>query len=177
MTMVKNIRKANAGDIDRVVEIYRLVHDAEKNGLLQIGWDPDIYPIAETAICALERGDLFVYEIDGYVVASAIINNLQDECYRSGNWNVEVNDNEVMVLHTLTVDPSEVGKGIGRDFVAFYEKYACLNDCRSLRLDTHTVNIKARRLYPRLGYKEVGTVITDFHGLRSVNLVLLEKEV
>ena len=63
-----------------------------------------------------------------------------------------------MVLHTLVVSPYCVKKGIGTKFVAFYEQYAKENNCPELRMDTNAKNLVARKLYKKLGYKEVSIV-------------------
>jgi GNAT superfamily N-acetyltransferase len=73
-------------------------------------------------------------------MASAIINRTQVPVYATGQWAFPANDDEVMVLHTLTVDPICGGRGIGRQFVAFYEDYALREGCSILRLDTNAVN-------------------------------------
>lgn len=76
------IRKANAGDIDAVSEIYEHIHTA---------------------------------------------------------------DEQVMVLHTLVIDPAAKGSGYGRAFMEFYEKYAVQSNCNYLRIDTNERNAAARR--------------------------------
>lgn len=170
------IRKATANDLACVAEIYRKIHEEERAGRCTIGWHPDVYPVESTAADALRRGDLFVFQDDnGSILASAIINREQLDSYRQAEWTPGVTDDEVMVLHTLTVDPSSSGRGIGRAFVSFYEDYARQNGCRSLRLDTQSCNERARSFYPRLGYKETAVVDTTFHGLRDIKLVLFEK--
>lgn len=95
--------------------------------------------------------------------------------YAEGQWAFPAADNEVMVLHTLTVDPDCGGRGIGRQFVAFYEDYALRESCPVLRLDTNAVNIIARRMYSSLGYREAGIVPCTFNRIPNVQLVLLEK--
>ena len=77
-----------------------------------------------------------------------------------------------MVLHALAVDPLEKGKGCGRAFVAFYEDYAKQHGCIALRMD---INTRARNLYQRLGYEEIGIVESNFNGIPNVRLVCLEK--
>ncbi len=77
-----------------------------------------------------------------------------------------------MVLHALAADPLEKGKGCGRAFVAFYEDYAKQHGCTALRMDTNT---RARNLYQRLGYEEIGIVESNFNGIPNVRLVCLEK--
>lgn len=45
-------------------------------------------------------------------------------------------------------------------------------------MDTQDRNVKARKLYAKLGYQEVDLIsVSDgFNGLKSIKLVLLEKE-
>ena len=43
-----------------------------------------------------------------------------------------------------------------------------------MRLDTNAKNVRARRMYKTLGYREIGIVDTTFNGIAGVELVLLE---
>lgn len=171
------IRKATDKDIDAVASIYSDIHIEEETGHACIGWDRNIYPTRETAEKAIDAGDLFVMEEDGKIVASAIINQRQVPCYRDARWKYDAKDNEVMVLHTLTVDPAQGKNGYGRAFVQFYEDYALAHGCHYLRMDTNERNVRARHMYARLGYEEVGIVLTVFNGIKGVNLVCLEKKI
>ena len=123
----------------------------------------------------MKRGDLFVLEDDGAVVAAAIINQIQVPEYRYAAWKHPVDDSEVMVLHTLVVDPQRKGRGYGKAFVAFYEGYAKEHHCLALRMDTNARNAGARNLYHKLGYEEIGIVSCVFNGIPGVELVCLEK--
>lgn len=169
------IRKAKISDIDKVSEIYEKIHDQEEKGQIFVGWERGVYPTRKTALDSLKRDDLFVYEDKGDILAVAIINQIQDESYYKVSWDYEVSDSEVCVLHTLVVDPAHSGKGIGREFVDYYESYARENGLYELRMDTNEKNIRARLLYKKLAYKEVAIVSTIFNGIDGVNLVLLEK--
>ncbi|MBP3414619.1 MAG: GNAT family N-acetyltransferase [Clostridia bacterium] len=169
------IRKAAADDIEAVAEIYSNIHTAEENGLVTIGWIRDVYPTAETAKQALLRGDLFVMEDNGIIVGTAIINKTQVDSYKNARWNHPAPDDKVMVLHTLVISPKASRKGYGKNFVAFYEQYACQNGCPYLRMDTNAKNTRARNMYQKLGYEEIGIVPCSFNGIDGVNLVLLEK--
>lgn len=92
-----------------------------------------------------------------------------------GNWKHPAEPTEVMVLHTLVIDPEDKGRGLGRRFVRFYEDYARQEGCKCLRLDTNSRNTSARALYKSMGYEEIGCVPCVFNGLEDVNLVLIEK--
>ena len=169
------IRLATHNDIEVVTAIYDHIHKMEAEGLVRIGWNPSVYPVRTTAEETIQRGDLFVFEQEGIIMASAIINRTQVPVYATGQWAFPAADDEVMVLHTLTVDPACGGRGIGRQFVAFYEDYALREGCPILRLDTNAVNSIARKMYPSLGYREAGIVPCIFNGIPNVQLVLFEK--
>ena len=169
------IRKAMKSDLDAVVNIYDEIHQAEEAGIISVGWTRGIYPVKETAEEALKRDDLFVIEKDGIVLGSGIINKLQVDVYKKAKWEHEAEDEKVRVLHTLTISPRAGKQGLGKEFVKFYENYALENGCSELRIDTNERNRAARKMYSKLGYKEVAIVPTVFNGIPDVNLVLLEK--
>ena len=169
------IRRAVTNDIDTVSDIYARIHTAEENGEAVIGWQRGVYPERETALAALMRDDLFVMEDGGRLVGAGVINQIQVDVYSQGSWKHPAKPSEVMVLHTLVIDPEMQGKGYGTRFVRFYEDYALAQGCPYLRIDTNERNAAARRLYQRLGYAEIGVVPCVFNGLKDVNLVLIEK--
>ena len=174
--MEVTIRRAREKDLTAVERIYDGIHTEEEAGRACIGWERGIYPTRRTAEDALSRDDLFVEEAEGCIVGTAIINRVQVDVYAEVNWLYPASDEQVMVLHTLVIDPAEKGKGLGREFVAFYESYAAQRGCTCLRMDTNAKNESARRLYKHLGYREAGTVPCVFNGLAGVNLVMLEKK-
>lgn len=169
------IRKAIMGDIDSIEKIYEKIHDCEEKGLSTTGWIRNVYPTRKTAEDALNRDDLFVMVNDGKVVAAAVINQIQVPEYKDAKWKHDAKDYEVMVLHGLAVDPLEKSKGFGRAFVAFYENYAKQHGCTALRMDTNVRNTRARNLYQKSGYEEIGIVDCEFNGIPGVQLVCLEK--
>lgn len=169
------IRKGTDKDIDAVAAIYEKIHTAEEKGEAVIGWKRGIYPERETALAARHRDDLFVIEEDGRIVGTGILNSIQVDVYSEGDWKYTADPSEVMVMHTLAIDPEMKGMGYGKSFVRFYEDYALENECPYLRIDTNEKNAAARRLYQSLGYKEIGIVPCVFNGLNGVNLVLIEK--
>lgn len=81
ISMQINIRKACAGDLDAIAEIYDHIHTAEEQGQAAIGWIRGVYPERATAEAALARGDIFIEEADGKAVGTAIINQIQVDTY------------------------------------------------------------------------------------------------
>ena len=170
-------RKATKNDIDAIAAIYEKLHNREAAGQGCTGWLRGVYPTRETAQNALALGDLFVEEEEGAVVAAARINQEQVPEYADCTWSIDASPEQIMVLHTLVVDPEAAGRGYGSRFVAFYEDYAREQGCSCLRLDTNARNLPARTLYKKLGYREAGIVACDFNGIPGVALVCLEKRV
>lgn len=170
------IRKATAADLEAVARIYDHIHTEEEQGRVQIGWRRGVYPVRSTAEAALKRAELFVEEVDGRVVGTAILNQEQVTVYAGAAWQYAAPKEQVMVMHTLVIDPEEGQKGLGSAFAAFYEQYAREHGCPYLRIDTNARNETARAFYRKLGYREAGVVPCVFNGLKDVRLVLLEKK-
>ncbi|MCR5089829.1 MAG: GNAT family N-acetyltransferase [Oscillospiraceae bacterium] len=171
-------RKAENSDLQEVVRIYDLTHDAEEQGETTTGWIRKIYPTELTARAALARGDLFVETDDNETICgTAIINQLQGDAYKKAPWRFTAEDSEVMVLHTLAISPERKGSGFGTAFLKFYESLALSAGCRYLRIDTNARNTVARAFYRKTGYREIAVVPVDFNGIPGVDLVLLEKRI
>lgn len=170
------IRKAEARDLDAIESIYNKILLKEEEGEVTIGWKRGIYPRRETAEAALKREDMFVIEDDGAFLGAGIINKEQVDVYEKAKWKFAAKDSEVMVLHTLVIDPEKSGRGYGKRFVKFYEDYAREKGCKYLRMDTNEKNKSARSLYTKLGFEEIDCLPCLFNGLEGVNLILFEKK-
>lgn len=173
--MQYTIRKAMQADVPAVAGIYDRILLKEEAGQVTIGWLRGVYPTEQTACAALAADDLFVMEADGVICATARINQVQVPEYRNADWRyADVPENEIMVLHTLVVDPGTAGHGCGKAFVAFYKQYAIDHGCAYLRMDTNAINVGG--FYAKLGFWEAGIVECTFNGIPGVKLVCLEKK-
>lgn len=164
-------------DVPNIVSIYDAIHSEEEQGHAIIGWKRNIYPVEKTAADAVRRGDMFVMEDKNEIVATAIINQTQVPEYADCHWQFTADEEEVMVIHTLIVNPSKKGRGYGTAFVRFYERYAREHHCPYLRMDTNAINLAARKMYASLGYSEPAIVNCIFNGIPNVRLVCLEKKI
>ena len=177
------IRKATAEDIPAIAAIYDEIHTREEAGEVTTGWLRGVYPVQKTAEDTVARGDMYVQVVSGddpdaagQVVGTAILNQLQVDVYADGEWQYPAEDSEVMVIHTLIISRKTDLKGLGSDFLAYYEAFALEHGCKYLRLDTNARNAAARAFYKRHGYTEIGIVPTVFNGIPGVDLVLIEKK-
>ena len=114
-------------------------------------------------------------ESDGTVYAAGRINREQVPVYAEVPWAHDAAPEQVLVLHTLVVDPAAAGHGYGTQFVRFYARRARALGCTVLRIDTNAKNAAARRLYARLGFREAAIVPCTFNSIAGVELVCLEK--
>ena len=169
-------RQATLSDLDQIDAFYDHINTEEEAGRATVGWVRGVYPTRQTALDAIQAGDMFVAEEHGRLVATAKINQEQVPEYAEAAWTQDAPPEQVMVLHTLVVDPRCSGRGYGTAFVAFYEEYAGAHGCAYLRMDTQEMNRGARRLYAGLGYREPGIVPCVFNGIPDVRLVCLEKK-
>lgn len=172
------IRKAVGDDLEAVAAIYERIHNEQEQGKTVIGWQRGIYPTRQTALAALGRKDLFVMvDENNRVLGAAIFNQKQDDFYYDAPWQYPAKPGEVMVMHTLVIDPQVQNRGYGGAFAQFYEEYALARGCHYLHIDTNERNQTARRFYGARGYREIGVCPCDFNGLLGVRLVLLEKRI
>ena len=73
------------------------------------------------------------------------------------------------------MDPDSQNKGLGKEFVKFYETMGRQMGYKVLRIDTQVKNFSARSFYPKFGFTEAGIVNSEFNGLGTVDLMLYEK--
>lgn len=76
--------------------------------------DQGIYPTKDNARDALDAETLFVGTEDETIVGSAIINKIQPDIYRKASWITSASDDEVMVLHTLSISPAFQAKAMAK---------------------------------------------------------------
>lgn len=162
------IRTGRREDLNDIMEmITRCVKVMQDGGSDQ--WDED-YPNRDVIGEDLSRGTLFAAESEGHVVGVVVLDENQDEHYKSIEWKQE--DGAHLMMHRLAVDPKVQGQGIARKLVTFSEDYAKRGGYSSIRLDTYSKNTSALKLYRGLSYDLRGEV--KFPG-RTATFPVFEK--
>jgi GNAT superfamily N-acetyltransferase len=140
---------ADAGDGEFVAQIVALVNrvyrDAEK-GLWLEGTDRTD---AEEVAAIVDAGELVVARLAGRLVGAVRVRRLDDGLGEFG---------------MLVASPADRGVGIGRDLVAFAERWAREQGLGRMQLEllvpqtwTHPVKEFLRGWYTRIGYRQVRT--------------------
>ena len=172
------IRLAKESDLPAVAAIYEAILDQEDaSGISYTGWQRGAYPTADTARSIFEAGTLYVgADEDGTIWGSMNLNGNQLPEYQNGSWSIPAEDDQVAVIHTLTIDPARAGQGLARKMVVFAEDTARSQGKTVLWLDTGVDNNPTNHLYPALGYRFAGVVDTFFMGYAKRPLNLYEKK-
>ncbi|MGE8553396.1 MAG: GNAT family N-acetyltransferase [Chryseobacterium jejuense] len=147
------IRKAIHEDVFQAVQVLEEV----KKHMLNEGidqWDEE-YPNIKVLTEDTEKGEGFVFEEEGKVLAYMALNELCDEEYNDLNWKTPT---PFIVIHRLYVKPAAQGKGISSKMIRYAEEFAAQNQYQSIRFDAFSLNDTANIVYTKKGYKLVGTV-------------------
>ena len=151
------IRQAIITDLDCVVEGYHahFVHEKE-HGAYTV-FKEGVYPTRKDAEKALANEALYVYEDNGNIAGSLIVDTVQPDEYTTIDWPSQATPDKVRVIHLVMVNPRAAGKGIGSTLVNHAVELARQHSCAAVRLDTGEQNIPAVSLYTKLGFQLAGT--------------------
>jgi len=136
----------------------RLVQDVvtamKKEGINQ--WD-EIYLSLDEIHKDIESDSAFGFLDNKRLIAYIAQNNEYSPEYNSVDWKT---NGKSLIVHRLSVDPLQQGKGIAKKCMQFAEQYAKENDYNCIRLDAFSKNPVALKLYENLGYNNVGNDIS-----------------
>lgn len=162
-----NCRLGTKDDIEAIVNlIHAAIEEMERHGIYQ--WD-ELYPTAEDFAEDIEKGNLFVAEEAGELVAIYVINKESDDEYKTADWHYS--DETAYILHRFCVSPKFQGKSVGRQLLSEIESQVRNMGYESIRLDAFTENPFAQRLYRHNGYEARG-----FADWRKGRFDLMEKK-
>ena len=129
------------------------------------------YPSEATFTRDIERGELWIAETDGGILAgAAAINTDQQPEYADAGLDI---GETAIVVHRLAVDPDSREAGVATALMRKAEEIARERGIAILRLDTNTQNFAAQRLFVRLAYIFAGEV--SFAGRTGLRFLCYEK--
>lgn len=147
------IRQAVMADLDSIEEGYREHFSHEKEHGAYTVFRENVYPTRRDAEKAVQNQTLYVYEENGSVLGSIILDGQQPEEYKKIAWPSQAPSESVNVIHLLMVRPSAAGKGVGSALINHALETAKQRSCTAVRLDTGEQNIPAASLYKKLGFQ------------------------
>lgn len=163
------IRQAMFSDLAEIETTYKEHFDYEKEHGAFTVFQEGVYPTRKDAESALKNDALYIYEEDGVVLGSIIVDGQQPDEYKRVDWPSKATDEKVKVIHLLMVRHSAGKKGVGSALVS--HAIEMVRQCSSIavRLDTGRQNIPAVSLYQKLGFQLAGTATMKVGGAISHN--------
>ncbi|TCK67924.1 ribosomal protein S18 acetylase RimI-like enzyme [Winogradskyella wandonensis] len=148
------IRKGRLSDIESIIKMTKsCARHMISKGIFQ--WN-EYYPNKDAFITDVNRGELYVLEIDNAIAGTIVISTIMDDEYIPINWLTETKNN--IYIHRLAVDPKHQGKGYAQQLMDFAEGFAIENNYTSIRLDTFSGNKRNQKFYELRGYKRLGDI-------------------
>ncbi len=135
-------------------------------------WD-DKYPTAEAVHADIARGEGWIVERDGRVVAYCAIALGGEPSYDrlDGQW---LTPGPYTVVHRAAIDLASRGQGLGHLFFARAEQMSRDRGWPSVRVDTNHDNREMLALIASRGYRPTGKCYY-YHGGRHVERLAFEK--
>ncbi|WP_080055913.1 GNAT family N-acetyltransferase [Spirosoma aerolatum] len=156
------IRPATLTDLPNLlVLLKRVVPLMHETGNFQ--WDEQ-YPNATVFTQDIEKGQLWVAEIDGQIAGVAALTEDQEPEYAQVGFDLS---QRAVVTHRLAVDPTFRGQGVAAALLTQAEQLAIDRGIEFLRIDTNSENQSTQKLFPKAGYVYAGEITLSFRpGLR-----------
>lgn len=149
------IRLATVRDLDAVCAIYEEHFEYEKTHTRYTVFEKGVYPTRQTAKEAVENQSMYVFEEEGKIVGSVILDHTCPSEYENVRWLISCAQDQVLVIHLLMVSPSYKGRKTGTELVLYAFDLAKKKNLKAVRLDTGAQNLRAASLYKKLGFNLV----------------------
>lgn len=150
------IRKSRTTDVKEIMRIISQAQEYFKNqGINQ--WQNN-YPNEEVINADIAKGDSYVLEKDGKIVATSVISFDKEETYDviyDGQW---ITDDKYAVIHRVAVDNVSKGLGISHKIIEFAEEMCRAKDVHSIKIDTHKDNLSMQKMLQKNGFKYCGII-------------------
>ena len=146
--------RAAERDTDKLLAFYQLAADTmEKNGLRHWHWGR--YPNEEILRGDIAKGDLYYLPEGDTIAAAVVLMAGQEPAYDSLSWSWGIHPG---IFHRLAVHPSRQGTGLGSLVMDRVLELLRQSGCDCVRCDTSEENLKAIRLYEKLGFRRCGVI-------------------
>ena len=150
------IKTATEEQLEQILALLSVVvKDMNSKGFFQWGED---YPTRDMFEKHIADKGLRVMIDDGKIIGYVLITEEQDKEYTHVDWVDK--DGRSIVIHRLAITPERQGQGLANQLMDFAEDFAREKGFTSIRLDTYSDNVRARKFYENRGYEYRG--ITHF---------------
>lgn len=153
-----NIRNATYEDMDNVLNLYKDLIEKIKDDEHNPEWIYNVYPKECNIVNSIKSNELYVGEIDSNIVSSMVLNTTANKGFENIKWKLDLNYDEVYVIHLLAVHPDYSKRGFGKKMVEYSFKKAEENSIKSIRLSIVKRNLPIERFYNKFGFKYISSM-------------------
>lgn len=148
------MKKIEIVDLPRTLCFYQLVIRETSDMPCYGRWIYGLHPTKEMIENYIRQGVMYRLE-DGQDIAAVVaVTPYQEEGYHGIDWQVELVDDEVAVVHLLAVNPHFQKRGYAKTTMKEVIELAREKGLKAVRLDALECNVPAHRLYESLGFKK-----------------------
>lgn len=145
-----------AKQLDVVREKYIEVIEKTENMSIYARWKYGQHPTDDMLQTYIDNDEMYVYMDHDKVAGLIAVTMYQGEDYESIPWDALLHNDEVAVLHILTVCPEYQKMGVAGKMVLDVIELAKKSGKKAVRLDALASNIPAQHLYEGLGFSYKG---------------------
>ncbi len=153
------IKKSKYEDIPKIMHIINEAKNYFFNEQI-FQWDKN-YPNNETIENDINNHNSFIILDDNNIILGTFTLIIgRDETYDNiydGSW---LTNNLYATIHRLAIDTKYKRKGIANQIIKYCENFCIENNIKSLRIDTHKLNIPMIKLIEKNNFKYCGIIKT-----------------
>jgi len=162
--------RAKYNDLIEVLYLLKVcISDMNRKGLKH--WN-SAYPDVESIKSDLHKGAIFLLKDRGVCKGMLTLNSSEPEEYREINWPDK--SLRPLYLQRMAIHPKWQGQGLAKNLIDFADDYARKNGYQCIRLDVFSPSERARQLYEKQDFREIGVFHADY---QKVPYVCYEKHV
>lgn len=151
------IKLAEHSDLPEILDV---INDAKnllkKSGSLQ--WNtPDGYPQKDVFINDINERQLYILWDKEKICGIIVCIKGMDENYNviEGRW---ITNGPYLTIHRIAVKKEYYHTGVSHKLINFAIEQAHQNNCKSIRVDTHPINIPMQKLLLRFKFEYCGEI-------------------
>lgn len=168
------IRKTSLAELDSICEFYDNQIDLMRDCGYFTLWEKGIYPDRERIRGFIEAGSMFAGWENGAIIAAMALNSDGGAEYDNVRWSVAAAPGEVLVIHILAVSLKCKNRGLGRQMLEFAIAHAKSRSMKTIRMDVHSSNTTALKLYEKMDFTQLETVSIFYDGLGLHDFIMHE---
>lgn len=150
------VRRAKTDDLEAVTDFYHEMIDAMAGTDFDVLWVRDEHPTDEFIAEAIADGRLFIGTVDDEIACGLAVDQDPAPGFENVPWQVDVPVEDTWIVHIVATLPAHHGKGYAGQLIKGALDAAKEAGIKSVRLDTFDHNARARRLYEKAGFTDLG---------------------